>query len=373
MDEIAVRHVASFGLDGTSTDPSIHPDEEDWPAFLGAIVHHRLSGLAVAAAEHGALTLGADQRAELLDRHREAMLCALALERNLVVLASALEEAAVGFVVLKGPAVAHACYPDPSWRPFGDIDVLVATDRFGAACEVLAALGYRRSFVDPRPGFAARFGKGAAHVGRDNLEVDLHRLLADGPFGYWVEHDTILGATCPFELGGRSFARLDDSAILLHACMHAVLGGRSPTLLQVRDIAELSRRNGARWDLLEAWGRRWHLQAVLIRALDLVDQRLGDHALPREALELRRSLRPLVHEERALRACAQEGSRGDRALASLRALPRIRDRAAYAGALLFPRREFMEARAGSGGLGRYVERWRVPLGWLSARLRWSHR
>ena len=373
MDEIAVRHVASFGLDGMSTDRSIHPDENDWPAFLGTIVHHRLSGLAVAAVEHGALTLATEQRVELLDRHREAMLCALALERNLVDLASALEDAAGGFVVLKGPAVAHTCYPDPSWRPFGDIDVLVATDRFGAACEVLAELGYRRSFVDPRPRFAARFGKGAAHVGPDGLEVDLHRLLADGPFGYWIDHDTILGATCPFELGGRSFVRLDDSALLLHACLHAVLGGPRTTLLQVRDVAQLSRRGGVRWDLLAAWGRRWRLQAVMIRALDLVDQRLGEHALPGETHELRRSLRPSVQEVRALRACAQEGSRDARALASLRALPRIRDKAAFAGALAFPAREFLEARTGSGGLAGYLERWRVPLGWLSARRRWSHR
>ena len=369
MDEVAVRRIASFGLDDTSTHPPLHPDEEDWPAFLGAIVHHRLSGLAVAAMEQGGLTLAAEQRAELLDRHREAMLCALALERNLVALAHALEDAGVGFLVLKGPAVAHACYPDPSWRPFGDIDVLVATDRFGAACEVLAGLGYRRSFVDPRPGFAARFGKGAAHVGPDDLEVDLHRLLADGPFGYWVDHDTILGATTSFELAGRKFARLNDSAILLHACMHAVLGGRSPTLLQLRDIAQLSRREGIRWSELAAWGERWHLRAVLVRALQLVEQRLGDLALSDEARRLRRSLRPSIHEERALQACAQERLGGSRALASLQALPGIRAKTAYASALMFPDREFLKVRTGSGGLTGYVERWRVPLGWLTARLR----
>src|SRR6185295_18812816 len=151
----------------------------------------------------------------------------------------ALRDAGIGSVVLKGPAVAHVAYPDPSWRPFGDIDVLVPAGRFDDACDVLAALGYHRSFVDPRTGFAARFGKGAAHVGADGLEVDLHRLLADGPFGFWVDHDVILGATAAFELAGRRLARLDDSAILLHACLHAVLGGRNPTLLQLRDVAQL--------------------------------------------------------------------------------------------------------------------------------------
>jgi Uncharacterised nucleotidyltransferase len=371
MDEAALRHIASFGLVDGSIEPSIHPDDEEWPAFLAAIVRYRLSGLAVAAAEHGALTLATTQRAELLDRHREAMLCALALERNIFDLAPALEDAAIGYVVLKGPAVAHVAYPDPAWRPFGDIDVLVAADRdrFEASCRILADLGYGRSFVDPRPGFAARFGKGAAHVGPDGLEVDLHRLLADGPFGYWVDHDTILGATSSFELAGRRFARLDDTAILLHACMHAVLGGRSPTLLQIRDVAQLSRREGVHWDLLAAWGDRWRLRAVLVRAMELVEQQLGEFTLANEARELSRSLRPSIQEERALRACMQDRFRGARALASLKALPGIRAKAAYAGALLFPGREFLEARTGSGGVTGYVERWRVPLGWLSARLR----
>jgi hypothetical protein len=368
MDDSILERIASFGLDGTSTGPPIRPAERDWSALLAAIVQHRLTGLAVAAVGQGTLMVEDDQRAELLDRQREAMLCALALERNLIDLDPALGDAGIGSVVLKGPAVAHVAFPDPSWRPFGDIDVLVPAGRFDEACDVLAALGYHRSFVDPRPGFVARFGKGAAHVGADGLEVDLHRLLADGPFGYWVDHDVILGATAPFELAGRRLARLDDSAILLHACLHAVLGGRNPNLLQLRDVAQLSRR-GVRWDLLEDWGRRWRLQSVLARAMDLVEQRLGSLALPDEAHELRRSVRPSMEEERALRACAQERFRGERAFASLRALPGIRNKAAYASALVFPRREFLEARTGSGGLGGYVRRWRVPLGWLKPRLR----
>lgn len=364
MVEAALRHIASFALPDTSVE-SIRPKDAGWPALLGAIGRHRLSGLAVAAVERGTLVLEHEQRAELLDRHREAMLCALALERNLFELASAFDGAGVGFVVLKGPAVAHVAYPDPSWRPFGDIDVLVARDDFEAACGILADLGYRRSFVDPRPGFAARFGKGAAHVRADGLEMDLHRLLADGPFGYWVDQDTILRSTTAFELAGRSFARLDDSAIVLHACMHAVLGASNPTLLQLRDIAQLSWREGVGWGVLATWAKRWQLRAVLARALELVERRLGDRVLPAEAHDLHRSLRPSVEEERTLRACTEERFRGARALASLRALPGMRAKAGYAGALLFPRREFLEARTGSGGLTGYLNRWRLPLRWLT--------
>jgi hypothetical protein len=362
--EDAVRQIASFGLANATAESPIEAGDQ-WPAVLGQVVHHRLTGLAVAAAGAGALSLSAEQRSDLLARHREAMLCALALERNLVDVADALGAATIDHVVLKGPAVAHEGYPDPSWRPFGDVDVLVPSDRFEAAFGILSELGYRRTFVDPRPGFAARFGKGAAHVGRDGLEVDLHRLLADGPFGYWVDHDTILRSTTPFEFGGRSFERLDDTALVLHACLHAVLGGPRPTWLQIRDIAQLSARDGVRWDVLAEWGWRWRLRAVLVQALDVAVRRLGDGALPVQAQEACRSLRPSPREGRTLRACTGGSYRRARTLASLRALPGAGAKARYAGALLFPRREFLEVRTGSGGVTGHIQRWRVPLRWLA--------
>jgi putative nucleotidyltransferase-like protein len=364
----AVRRIASFGLPGAPPEPSIETVADEWSAVLGQVVHHRLTGLATAASGAGALPLSADQQSELLTHHREAMVCALSLERDLVDVGEAFEAAEIDHVVLKGPAVARVGYPDPSWRPFGDVDVLVPSDRFEAACLVLSYLRYGRTFVDPRPRFAARFGKGAAHVGSDGLEVDLHRLLADGPFGYWIDHDEVLRSTTSIELGGRSFRRLDDTALVLHACLHAVLGGPRPTLLQVRDIAQLSTRD-VQWEVLAEWGRRWRLRAVLERALDFVEPRLGDRALPEAARAFSRGLRPSTQERRALRACAEERFRGERDWASLRALPGVGAKIAYGGALLFPDRAFVRSRTGSVGWGGYVRRWRIPVGSMTARPR----
>jgi putative nucleotidyltransferase-like protein len=357
--EDVVRRIASFGLADAAPEPSIGVVDDGWPAVLGQVVHHRLTGLAAAAASAGALSLSAEDHAQLLTRHREAMMCAISLERDLLEVGEALGAARIGHVVLKGPAVAHVGYPDPSWRPFGDVDVLVPSDRFHAACLVLSGLGYRRTFVDPRPGFAARFGKGAAHIGPDGLEVDLHRLLADGPFGYWVDHGEILRSTASFELGGRSFLRLDDTALALHACLHAVLGGPNPTLLQIRDIAQLSGQSDVRWEVLADQGKRWRLQAVLVRAFDLVERQLGDRALPVAAHEFRRSMRPSTQERRALRACAEQRFRGEREWASLRALSGVRSKVVYGASLLFPGREFVRFRTGSGGWSGYVRRWRI--------------
>jgi hypothetical protein len=364
-----VRRIASFGLAGSAHQPRIDVGDDRWPPFLGQVVHHRLTGLAIAAVDVGGLLISAEHRADLVSHHHEAMVCSLALERDLLAVADALADVSIDHVVLKGAAVAHIGYPDPSWRPFGDVDLLVASDRFDSVCMALSDLGFRRTFVDPRPRFAARFGKGAAYVGSDGLEVDLHRLLADGPFGYWIDHDEILRSTTLFELGGRPLLRLDDTALVLHACLHAVLGGPSPTLLQIRDIAQLSARGGVRWDLLGDWAVRWHLRAVIEHAFHLVERDLGGRALPDAARAYVRSSWPSVQERGALRACAEERFRGERDLASLRALPGVRAKILFGGALLFPNREFIRSRTGSDRWSGYVRRWRIPVASIAARSR----
>ena len=47
------------------------------------------------------------------------------LERVLLETVAELDALGAEFRVLKGTAVAHLDYPDPSWRGFGDIDLLV--------------------------------------------------------------------------------------------------------------------------------------------------------------------------------------------------------------------------------------------------------
>ena len=84
-------------------------------------------------------------------------------------------------------------YADPALRSFGDVDILVGGADFDAAVGALAALGFRRRFVEPRPGFDARFSKGACLERADGLEIDLHRTLAPGPFGMLLGLTDLVG------------------------------------------------------------------------------------------------------------------------------------------------------------------------------------
>lgn len=355
------RRVAGFGLPGSDQRPwSVHDDV--WPSLLAGLAAERITGLAVAGAEAEWLLLSDPQAEGLLSRHRDTMLWALTVERKLLALAAEFRAAGIDYVVLKGPAVAHGFYPDPSWRGFGDLDLLVRTADWRAACRLLEDLGFRRELPEPRPGFDERFGKAATHRGGDGCEIDLHRTLVLGPFGLWIDPDVLFDRTTAFTLGGMRFRRLDPTAAFLHACVHASLGWNPPLLTPVRDVAQLATNGGVEWEELEDLASRWRLGVVVHHALSTASEQLGVE-LPEPARAIL-ATRPGRREARLLEAYTTDRRwRGGTALSTMWAIPGLRNRLAYVGGLLFPAREFLEARA-THGRASYARRWKIPLRWV---------
>ena len=128
-----IRRIAATSLPDSSEGAPVGVPPAAWPRILGRVVQERLSGLAVAAAQDGWLQLNDDQFAELLGQHRDAMTWTLRVERILLVVSRRLEARGVRPIVLKGPALAHTLYPDPSWRAFRDLDLLVRPRLAGGA------------------------------------------------------------------------------------------------------------------------------------------------------------------------------------------------------------------------------------------------
>jgi hypothetical protein len=357
------RRVAAFGLPGSEEREPVRIAEERWPATLAELDREKLTGLAVVSAEAGALSLNDEQVEELLERHREAMAWALGLERTLLRLAEAFAERGIGFVVLKGPALAHTIYPDPSWRPFGDLDLLVRTRDWRRALAALADLGLRRRLPEPRRGFDERFGKAAVHRTPEGQEIDLHRTLAQGPFGVWIQPDELFQHTNRFHVAGTTLQRLDDTGILAHACVHAVLGDRPALLLSTRDVAEISAVGSVDWIALSDWADRWRLDVVFRHALYVACGLFGT-PLPAGYRPLPRGGRD-GRDLQALEAYISERRlRGGSTLATLRVIPSLKDKAAYIRALVVPDRPFLEARSGNGHPS-YLRRWATAARWLT--------
>jgi hypothetical protein len=362
----AIR-IAAIGLPGVPGEEGMSVAEDAWEAVVGYLTKERLTGLAVAAAESGWLELSEHQAEGLLDAHRHAMVWALQGERHLLRLGASLRAAGVDFLVLKGPALAHTCYPDPSWRPYADLDLLVRTGDWRAACGVLGEHGFRRDLPEPRPGFDERFGKAASHTGPEGFSVDLHRTLVLGPFGLWMRPEELFTTTDVFELASRRFRRLDDSALLIHACMHASLGWLPLLLLPVRDVAQVAWNSQVDWDLFADRVHRWRLGAVVRHSFETVSELLGA-ALPPEtgAFAAARTRRK---ERRALASYTSDRrSRGGTALSTFKAIPGFRGKTAYARAMLLPQRGFVEARSANGRAS-YLRRWRIAASWLRPRPR----
>ncbi|HEY7400015.1 MAG TPA: nucleotidyltransferase family protein [Actinomycetota bacterium] len=356
------RRIASFGLPGAVEQP-LELTDERWTVVGFLLELRSLTGLALAAAQGGALRISRDATAELVERHRAQMLHALSLERLLLRVGDAFGDRQIPFVVLKGPALAHALYPDPSWRPFGDLDLLVRTPDWRAACSVLAGLGFRRGLPEPVAGFDERFGKAATHTGPGGLQIDLHRALALGPFGVWIRPEELFDEVWELRLGGRMFLRLNDTALLLHAAVHASLGRAEPLPMPVRDVAQVALAGEVDRARLADLTRRWHLAAVVGDAFAVAERHLG---VTLERPLTADDLRATARERRALASYQASRGVGGVPLAMLRAVPGLRNKSAYVRSLVMPNREFMAARA--GGRVSYVSRWRIPLRWMRHRI-----
>ena len=332
-----VRGVAAFGLPGSTGRIADAPlDPSRWPTLLRTVSGQRLAGLLLAAIEADALPVTGEQHDEAIDLHLRWCRTALGLERRLLTAVDALEAAGIDVVVLKGTAVAHLAYPDPALRFFGDNDLLVPGAQLHRAQQVLEGLGYVRWIGELRPGFDRRFGKGASLQRPGEDELDLHRTLVFGSFGFLIDTEELFASAVPFELGGRALAALGPETRLLHACYHAALGDPRPRYSSVRDVAQMLCTGDHDSGRVIELTRRWEAEPVVARAVQLCREHLGV-VVSGPLVELADAHVP---SRRATRAVASyvgaNQSFAAKVLASLPYLPDLRSRAALLRAAALP-------------------------------------
>ena len=352
MSDGFTRSVAAKGLRGSALALPGHAlDPSAWATLLQSIRFHRLGGLLAASVHDQDLPVTPEQRDQALRDHASAMQHCLKLEADLLQIGGILEERAVAYRVLKGPAFAHLDYPDPALRAFADIDLLVRPEQYYVAVDALAEAGFERKFTEVRAGFDQRFGKGVSFKGRTGRELDLHRTFVIGPFGLTVDFDDVWGGTDQFEIAGRSFDTLDADLRFLHACYHAAIGNARTRLGPLRDLAGMLQRteNPVDVDRTLVVSERWQATAVVTRAVELA---WDAFALPETPLaEWARRFQPTNRDRRALRTYIDlEMGFAARSYAALQAIPGVRAKAAYVSALTFPSRSY--------GAGRHGGRWR---------------
>ena len=317
-------------------------DVASWDRLVADAERHGLIGLLAAAVDDGVLAPDEQQRVELEAQHEAYMVAAMALERTLLEVDVLVADAAVPTRVLKGPALAHGVALDPSHRTFGDIDLLVPGEHIDRAISILLAAGAERPSPELAPGYDRRFAKSVTLVWGAH-EIDLHRTLAPGPFGVWVDQASLWAEGSAFTLADRKLATLDRERHLVHACYHAVLGDVEPRLSSLRDIALLAADPDLDEQQVRSLALGWRGEAVVAAGLGMTAERLPGRAGP--LFEWADRCEPPADQQRALSSYRTEHRRFARqSLATLRALDGWGDRLAFGRAVAWPSRAHLDAR-----------------------------
>jgi hypothetical protein len=343
---VAGAAVAAYGL------PSAHSleraDRSGFGALLAECERERVTGLLARAVRDGRLAIEDDQREQLEDVFRAWLTHALRVEQLLLGVTRELDRAAIETRVLKGVALSHTAYPDPSDRVFGDVDLLVPGHQLRRAAEVVGErFDAPRPQPELRPGFDDRFGKEVMLRVR-GIEVDLHRTFVEGAYGLTVQLGDLFAPPYRFPLGGYEFDALPQPQRLLHACYAAALGDWPPRLMSLRDVAQLILKEQPHIVDVLTMARSWRAEAVVARAIVTTWDVLALTQRP-----------PLVNwafnyapgrTDRMLLAAHEGPARAfTRHAAAVVVLPDVDARLAYLHAIVFPQRSYLEARGLSAG------------------------
>jgi len=220
--------------------PRSVPTNARWPRWRWYAQRQRVVPLLYHLATVPDATLDPAQTRELRTIQGDAMVWAVRLEHKLLETAEVFDDHAVPYAVLKGLATAHLDYPLPEWRQFGDIDVLVAPDRFADAIRVLEGRGWSQAYALPR---GHRRFTHAVTFTKDNIELDLHQHIAHRAIGLLVPTTQLLANRRHYNVAGRPLWALSDADRLVHAALHAYLSrGETKRLSSVADVLAMAAR-----------------------------------------------------------------------------------------------------------------------------------
>lgn len=246
---------------------------DGWADRLDDVSGHGLAGFLGWAAFEGLVDLD-DRSSHRLELRLEAeAIRSVQLEGELIRLRQVLTD--LPAVVLKGAVLAHEAYPDPSLRPFTDLDILVAGPDHLDAVHRLEALGYERTRPEPAPGYDARVGKALTLAHPGGVVVDLHRTLVAGNLGDSIDVEEIIAERRVVLLHGVEIPGPTWEAHLVEVALHAVMGDGLTRALSIRDIAQVALHPDLDADRAVELVRRWKATETVAHGLRAVVDGIG--------------------------------------------------------------------------------------------------
>jgi hypothetical protein len=337
-----VATVARYGLPGSRDTLNEPLTKESWSNLLSRCHRERLVGHLCAMVVSGELAATEEQKREVTAWDLQVLAHRARLDRLLLDAVGVLLAAGIDHRVLKGPAMARTVYSRPEIRQYFDIDLLAPNERFDDAVQALCAAGFRRRSPPPRPGYDARFAKSVTLRSTGNLEVDLHRTLVTGPFGFLIDLPALWASAAHIEVDERMLNCFGPEENLLHACCSAAFGDVPPRWSVLRDVAQLLQCGRVDNSRFVETVLRHHVGIAASVALTTAAEGLAldpQHELIRWAA----SYEPSRSETRRMRVYRDRRNFSAQAIESLFAMRGLRNRIAFGYAAVAPSQEFLRA------------------------------
>jgi len=221
-------------------------------------------------------------------------------------LLSAFEADGVAVILLKGPALGEALYPDPGLRPFTDLDLLVPETDLARTLELLSARGYRHLEGGRPLAYEVAYAGAACFVRREkspeDLPLDVHWRLLDhlsGSRAAAADLQEVWTRAIKVEGWGWPILAFCPEDLLLYLALHLAFHHALSGIVWELDLALLLRRYGDTldWEGVAERARRWRVRGALYFALRAVQEHFDVGAPPLLLARLRpRGLRPAVFE-----------------------------------------------------------------------------
>jgi hypothetical protein len=231
--------------------------DREWEQLAGLASAHGLDGLLADAVGRGALAATDAQRASSTRQQVEAMSGCLGLEAALLEALEVLARHRIDAIAIHGIPAAHLDYPDPTLRPFRDIDLLVPADAMAEATTALASAGLRRS----ASGATTRL------VDDRGRRFELHADRALPGSGASVPPADLWMAPRSMVLAGQQIAVLADDARCVLACLRArSVGDRR--LVVLRDVVQQILAGQRDLEGVVETAEQWRASAAVAETVD---------------------------------------------------------------------------------------------------------
>ena len=279
MDSAAPRPerrwlAACLGALGRREPPPPAPAGLDWDALLAEGDAEDLLPALAAAAGPAAPPAARRRLADALAAGRARHLL---MTRALAAVLARLAADGIPALTLKGPVLAETVYPEPAWRPFGDLDILVRREDRRRADAALLALGHRRVADAHTWEFDIEYDGATLYAGLDGIHVDLHWALVTEPRYAWSgeAERAVWERAVPLTLAGQPSLGLAREDLVLYLATHLAVHHALAGLLRHWDVALVLAAGPLDWDGLLARAARWRVRRPLYFVLRGVESAFG--------------------------------------------------------------------------------------------------